>query len=147
MVIFPLFTNFRTSCYRILAYTKYTIPTSLHYYPKITNDPYEKPAKCISNCPDCNPYLCIMASKHPNRKTTPRWNILHSEIKKAIFVSTSASGVFMVAHLNGAYACLNVQLMTIMMAIAIFPNHQWTKNDSSYFCGLGVHMATTLGLH
>ena len=55
-----------------------------------------------------------------------------------------ASGVFMVAHLNGAYACLTIQLMTTMMAIAIFPNPQMAKNGSSYFCGLGVHMATAL---
>ena len=53
----------------------------------------------------------------------------------------------MVAHLNDTHPCLNVQLMTIMMAIAIFPNPQMAKNGSSYFCGLGVHMATALWLH
>ena len=147
VVIFPLFINFRTLCYRVLARMKYPIPNIIHYYPHITHDPYEKSAKCISNCPDCNPYLCIMTSKHPNRKTTPRWNILHSGIKKATFVSTSASGVFMVAHLNDTHPCLNVQLMTIMMAITIFPNPQMVKNGSSCFGGLGVLMATTLWLH
>ena len=51
VVIFHLFINFRTLCYRILAHMKYPIPNSGHYYPKRTHDPYEKSARCIRNYP------------------------------------------------------------------------------------------------
>ena len=42
VVFFPLFINFCTPCYRILAYMKHPIPTNIHYDPKRTNDPYGK---------------------------------------------------------------------------------------------------------